>query len=624
MIPIQRGWLLFVVVSLLGLLGVPETRAGVVTPELQGELAAAAPADNIPVIVTFSERAELARYQGREKKHRRAEVVRALKARAEGSQRALRDYLRGRVSGEVKPLWVINGLALEVPREMVAELAAFPGVESVKLDALIEAPRAVPSATNGIEDNLHAVGVPELWNLGLTGTGMVIGLMDTGVDASHPDLVGRWRGGSNSWLDPNGEHATPFDQEGHGTAVAGVLVGGNAGGTSIGVAPDARWIAVKIFNDAGFAPLSGIHQGFQWMLDPDGNPDTDDAPDVVNNSWGFEDPAGSCIDGANPDPNLNANFHPDLQALRAAGIPVVFAAGNTGPANATSISPGNYPEAFAVGAVDTIASAGTILPSSARGPSACDGSIFPELVAPGRQILTSGLPADLGFVLATGTSFSAPHVAGIMALLQQGFPAVALSGLEATLVRTAADRGPIGPDNAYGAGLVNGLAAYQSILANLPPVAPALVFPAADQADLGTSVTFRWEDSTDPDGDTVSFRLLVADNPEFTDSIVAQSTGGGPAVLLAGLGGAGLLLLGLGGVSRRRRLPLALAAAALLLVSCGGGGGGGGGAAPAPQVTETSATVSGLQPATTYFWKVIAEDDRGGVTESAVQEFTTL
>ena len=90
-----------------------------------------------------------------------------------------------------------------------------------------------------------------------------------------------WRGGSNSWYDPYGQHpAVPTDMSGHGTWTMGVMVGGDAGGTSLGVAPEAQWISVKIFNDQGGATATAIHLGFQWLLDPDGDPATPDAPDV--------------------------------------------------------------------------------------------------------------------------------------------------------------------------------------------------------------------------------------------------------------------------------------------------------------------------------------------------------
>ena len=147
--------------------------------------------------------------------------------------------------------------------------------------------------------------------------------------------------GPNSWFDPYGQHpTTPLDLTGHGTATMGVMVGGDAGGTSIGMAPGATWIAARIFNDSGSGTATAIHAALQWVLDPDGNPATDDAPDVLNNSWAY----GSL--------GCNLAFQLDLQALRATGILPVFAAGNFGPGTSTSVSPANYPESLAVGAVD--------------------------------------------------------------------------------------------------------------------------------------------------------------------------------------------------------------------------------------------------------------------------------
>ncbi len=623
-----KGSGLLVFGVLLVLLAAFPLQAGVVTSELEAVLQGVAADEEIPVILSFYDRVDLGPYQRFKKERRRTGVVRALKANAEKTQQSLRAYLGSARGKNIKTLWIINGLAVTVPAAEVAGLAAWPEVASIKLDAVIRAPQVTASASEGVEDNLLAVAVPELWSLGFAGEGMVVASMDTGVDLNHPDLVGRWRGGGNSWFDPNGEHPDmPFDANGHGTAVMGVMVGGAAGGTAIGVAPAAQWIAVKIFDDLGSAALSSIHQGFQWLLDPDGNPDTDDAPDVVNNSWGFEDTSGSCIDGAHPDPALNADFHPDIQALRAAGIPVVFAAGNTGPDPATSISPANYPESFAVGAVNALSPAAILIEqSSARGPSACDATTYPEMVAPGFDILTSGLP-QTGFepyVLATGTSFSAPHVAGTMALLRQAFPEITVASLESTLARTADDLGPSGPDNSFGFGMLNALAAYRSVLANVPPGAPDLRLPGDGQTDLGTTVTFRWAPGLDPDGDPVTYRLLYADNPQFLNSSeITASLIVGQSVLLAGCGAGGLLLLGSGGPGRRRAAVLltvvALAVAGLLAVSCGGGGGG----SPAPAVEEVSATVAGLQPGTTYFWKVVADDGRGGTTESAARSFAT-
>jgi hypothetical protein len=225
----------------------------------------------------------------------------------------------------------------------------------------------------------------------------------------------------------------------------GIMVGGSAGGTAIGVAPDAKWIAVKVLNDAGFGVSSIIHQGFQWIL----SLPSAEAPDVINNSWG-ETNVNRC----------DLTFEPDIQALRAAGIAVVFVAGNDGPGSSTSESPANNPGAFSVGATDNT---NTIASFSSRGPSPSgprcgNGSIFPNVVAPGVNIKTSD--PFVGYIHGDGTSFSAPHVAGIMALLIGAFPDLTVSELESVLKQSALDLGTSGPDNDYGYGLVNGYDAY--------------------------------------------------------------------------------------------------------------------------------------------------------------------
>ena len=262
---------------------------------------------------------------------------------------------------------------------------------------------------------------------------------------------------TNSWFDAFDPTTTaPRDGYGHGTATMSIIVGGDAGGTAIGVAPGAQWIAARVFDDQGDATTSTLHQGFQWVLDPDGDPATDDAPDVVNNSWGFRGLVDRCY----------LEFQTDIRTLQAAGIAVVFSAGNEGPNPSTSLSPANNPESFAVGAVD---SSLTIANFSSRGPSACilDNDFFPEVVAPGENIkvadLTFGLPIPR-FTHLDGTSFAAPHVAGGMALLRQAFPGLDPIELESALVDSAVDLGAVGPDDDYGFGMLDVLAAYRALV----------------------------------------------------------------------------------------------------------------------------------------------------------------
>jgi subtilisin family serine protease len=384
-------------------------------------------------------------------------VERALRDRATATQAGLLALLahrrtQGQVS-ETVPLWIVNAVAVTATPAVLRELAARPEVRSVDPERTLQAPAFTPSVARAPvapavavppEPNIARTNAPALWDLGYRGQGTVVAIMDTGVDGSHPDLAGRWRGGTNSWYDPYKQHpSVPTDVNGHGTATMGVLVGGSAGGTAIGMAPDARWIAVKVFNDRGTATSTAIHQGFQWLLDPDGNPATPDAPDVVNDSWTLS--AGGC----------NRDFEPDLTNLRAAGILPVFAAGNYGPTPGTVLSPANNPEAFPVGSVDN---ADVLDPSSSRGPSACGQPVAPQLVAPGVQVHTTdlyGLYADV-----SGTSLAAPHAAGALALLLGAFPDLSPDQQAGALQAGAVDLGPAGADSDYGYGRLDALAAY--------------------------------------------------------------------------------------------------------------------------------------------------------------------
>ena len=488
----------------LAMLAAP-VAADTLAPDLRARLESAAPGEKTPVIIQLAERIDPRRYQQdrpqpRDRTRQRREILQDLRSQADRTQPALVASVRAQGGRDIRSLWTINAIATELPAAAIQALARHPSIARIRLDAEIPAPGVTPAAAATPEWNIATVAAPDLWNLGIDGTGTVVANMDSGVDAAHPDLVSRWRGGGNSWYDPNGQHATPYDKTGHGTQTMGLMVGGSAGGSSIGVAPGAQWIAVKIFDDRGYARTSRIHQGFQWLLDPDGNPATDDAPDVVNNSWSLGTTDQCYLD-----------FQTDIQLLKAAGIGVVFAAGNDGGTGYTSNSPANNPEGYAVGATDA---SGAVASFSSRGPSACDGTTFPELMAPGVAVLSAdrsfgGMPL---YAYVSGTSFAAPHIAGVMALLRQAHPAADIATLESTLTQTAQDLGAPGPDNSYGYGMVNALAAHETLAglpapANRAPVAGNDAYSIADGTTLTVSAPGVLGNDSDPDGDSLSTQL---------------------------------------------------------------------------------------------------------------------
>jgi serine protease AprX len=432
--------------------------AQVLDPVLERAAQQRPPSAPISVIITLTSKRDLSSIARLSKHEKRRQVAAQLRTHAAQTQVAVRDFLQSIAASRVRSLWIINGIAADVPAGSLQALAALPGVASIRLDEPLSAPVPTFGTTTAPEWNLNMIRAPELWNLGFRGQGVVVASMDTGVDVEHPDLAGKWRGGTNSWFDPYGQHATPADMDGHGTQTMGLIVGGDVGGTAIGVAPDAKWIAAKVFDDSGQAMFSNVHLSFQWLLDPDGNSLNDDAPDVVNLSWG--------ISGVN---QCELEFEPDIVALKTAGIAVVMAAGNSGPSDGSGVSPANYHDGFAVAAVDL----GSIVADfSGRGPSACDATIFPEVAAPGVSVDTSdlsfgGLPF---YVTVSGTSYSTPHVAGAMALLLSASPSLSVAQLESGLEESALDLGPVGPDNAAGFGLIDVMEAYNRLTGGPPPV----------------------------------------------------------------------------------------------------------------------------------------------------------
>lgn len=430
----------------------PPDSALPLAPELQAAIESLQTGQMTSVIVTLKDQEDVRRFSGQNRPARLKAVVNALRNRANASQKRLRTLLRVRKAqgkvGRITYFWVFNGLEITATAEVIQELANRPEVLKITPNSTVSAP--IVTATGGApEPNLALVNAPALWALGIQGQGVVVANMDTGVDITHPDLAAQWRGGSNSWFDPYGQHPTvPADLNGHGTWTMGVMVGREAGGTAIGMAPQAQWIAVKIFNDQGSATAAAIHQGFQWLLDPDGDPNTADAPQVVNNSWSYG------------NPGCDLEFQLDLQALRGAGIVPIVSAGNYGPGGSTSVSPANYPEAFAVGAINN---SNLIYASGSRGPSGCGeaATIYPELVAPGVGVNTSDL---YGFYTSSsGTSLAAPHVAGGLALLLSAYPNLSVDQQETALINGAADLGADGADNDFGYGRLDVLAAYQAI-----------------------------------------------------------------------------------------------------------------------------------------------------------------
>ena len=406
----------------------------------------AASAVEVPVVITLTAQVARTSHRGRP-----SELIRSLRKTAEDSQ----DSVRAKLRGPSRSFWLVNALSTSVDASELASLRNDPRVASIALDPQITVAGTAEAA--GQESwGVGAVNAPDVWSrYGLTGTGMRVGSIDTGVDATNPELAGAIAG----WKDFVGGQAAPYDDNGHGTHTIGTMVARNITGAKVGIAPGATVIVAKAMGADGSASGSTLLAAAQWMTDPDGDPATADYPTVINNSW--------TAAGAN-----NEWFRPMVQTWVAMGIVPVFGAGNT--AN-TIGNPASYPESIAVGmseqsgAISTNSSRGLINWTAPDGTSTQIGK--PDLTAPGVFISST---VGSGYGLYSGSSMAAPHVAAAIALIRQARPDLTVDGVRELLRSSATDRGATGFDLDYGAGALDIAAA---IAATGAPIVAAVTAP---------------------------------------------------------------------------------------------------------------------------------------------------
>ncbi|MEA3296641.1 MAG: S8 family serine peptidase, partial [candidate division Zixibacteria bacterium] len=352
--------------------------------------------------------------------------------------------------------WVVPAFSATIPLSRVEAVADLSGVRLVVEDMELnfDPPVEVYSASSSsvVSDQLTMLNVPYLWHRGLKGSGRLVCSFDTGVEQNHPALADKWRGNHTfleaAWFSPTLPDTIPVDRTGHGTHTMGIMVGA-APADSFGVAPEAEWITAGVIDQGRplATTLSDIIQAFQWALNPDDDTSTtSDVPDVILNSWGI--PKGlfePCDD----------TFSEVIDAVEAAGIVTIFAAGNEGPGPATLRSPADHSatplNSFAVGAVG---SGKLIAEFSSRGPSSCDSrQIKPEMVAPGIGIRSSTKGG--AYAVMSGTSMAAPYIAGLVTLMRQYNPDATVKEIKNALIGAAVDLGSPGEDNSYGYGFVD-------------------------------------------------------------------------------------------------------------------------------------------------------------------------
>ena len=419
---------------------------------------------------------------------RREFVVNELKQFAETTQYELRSTLsemeRQDMTTTPKIIWMANALYFSANKQAINDLAMRRDVAIIGLDekkyALFEEESRPAGNTRGITSNVTQVNADQVWDLGYTGQGVVVAVIDTGVNYNHLDLADHlWDGGAeypHHGYDFCNNDNNPMDDHSHGTHCAGTVCGDGTAGQQTGMAPDATLMCVKVLDSGGSGYVSVTCNAMQWAVEQ--------GCDLFSMSLGW----------ANASITERELFRNTCMAVLDAGVVGAIAAGNEGSGNEpyNVRVPGSCPPPYmdpiqannegglsctvCVGAVDYsdyaayFTSRGPVTWSNTAfgdypytpGSTTNFGLIRPDVCAPGVDIISADYGNNSGYTTMSGTSMATPCVAGCISLLMSkkanATPEEICQVLEETAVPLAT-----GKSNTYGYGRVDVLAAINAL-----------------------------------------------------------------------------------------------------------------------------------------------------------------
>ncbi len=395
-------------------------------------------------------------------------------------------------------LAAINGAAMKVPEAKTSRL--FAELNSSAIGKIWLDGRRKPV----LDQSTQQIGAPKAWAAGFTGRGVKVAVLDGGIDAAHPDFKDRL-----TTADFTGDGLG--DTDGHGTHVASTVAGSGAASENKyrGVAPDAQILAGKVCG-LDDCPESAILAGMDWAVAQGAK--------VVNLSLGGAD-----------DPHVDDPLEQAVNNLSAAhGTLFVVAAGNSGPQPESIGSPGSAAAALTIGAVDR---SDKIAEFSSRGPVGGNGTVKPDVTAPGVGIVAAkastssiGKPVGTSYLRLSGTSMATPHAAGAAALLAQQHPQWSGAQLKAALIGSAHEV-PGAPMSDQGAGRVDlGSATKLSVVSTTGAVGyDEQRWPHTDDKPQPKTVTYT-NDSDQLANLTLDARLTDPNGQQAPETAVQLST----------------------------------------------------------------------------------------------------
>ena len=427
------------------------------------------------------------------RKDKRRVVAAELKSYAETSQaevlRILYSFETTAQAADIQPMWIANVISCYATPPVIEYLSERSDISyiylnkyQIMIDPIVDETPHGPEGITEITYNILQMNAHEVWDLGYEGEGVVVAVLDTGVNYNHNDIK------NNMWEHPDfpfhgwnfvNNTNNPMDDHilgGHGTHVAGTVAGDGTSGSQTGVAPKAKIMALKVLNSFGGGSESNVWNALQFGIDYEA--------DVLNLSLGW-------LHASNPNRTVWRNT---FNNVLAAGIIASVAAGNEGeelgqyPVPDNVRTPGDvpppwlHPDQTLTGGISSVVSVGAtninnqVVGFSSRGPVTWQnvsgyndyaynpgmGLIRPDVVAPGDNIKSLSRTNNSGYNTMSGTSMAAPGVAGVMALMLSKNPDLTPAQISQILEETTFVLAP-GKNNTSGSGRVDALAAVNAV-----------------------------------------------------------------------------------------------------------------------------------------------------------------
>ena len=424
------------------------------------------------------------------KEVRREIVINELKKFSKQSQEDIMSIIKAEERSEsiadITSHWIINSISCKAKRDVVYQLSSHPDIASISHNSELsviyddkDENESLRGETKNLTDNITHVNADKAWDLGYTGKGVLVAIIDSGVNYNHVDLKDHlWDGGTQyphhgyNFIAPG---QSTLDNKGHGTHCAGTICGDGTSGLATGMAPDATLMCLKVSDPDLNATTEQIISAIEFAVD--------NGADIISMSLGWY-----------PSADLSATFRTVFSNVLEAGVVTAVAAGNSGseqssyPVPYNVRTPGNCPppwihpdqqgnaggttSVISVGAVDYD---NTVAAISSRGPSTWKytsyndysynpgiGLIRPDIVAPGVSVKSLSNESNDGYAIKAGTSMATPCVAGVMALMLEKNPELTPSDL-CRIIETTAVKLSDKKNNTTGSGCIDALAAVQAV-----------------------------------------------------------------------------------------------------------------------------------------------------------------